>query len=153
MESKYYTPTREEFYMNFEYEYFQDDKWHTEGFATYVPMMVENVFFKLKNDKIRVKYLDESDIKELGFYCADASRNLFKKDKDEVALIFKYLHANHIYNENGDSIVNIDIQKTFWKESYFGDKYKEYTSVFSGYIKNKNELKIILTQMGINYEL
>jgi hypothetical protein len=100
METKYYTPSLEEFYIGFEYEYFysplrykevaksnfwekriytgndfigclypyDEDKREYNAFLKLVPHLGN---FLTIEDQVRVKYLDATDIEELGFTCIE----------------------------------------------------------------------------------
>ena len=65
MESKYYTPSIEEFYVGFEYEVnYGENDWQKECLWA-KPEVVTLPYMNLEN--IRVKYLDKEDIESLGF--------------------------------------------------------------------------------------
>ncbi len=142
MESKYYTPTIEEFHVGFEFE----AKFGIElsgNRAVYVPgkdmpfdkLTAELSDFKeienlLNSDCVRVKYLDKEDIESLGF-----------KESNEDGEFDVYYGNGYILSFI-DGIINVRPElitmtnpESFW---------------FRGTIKNKSELKRILKQ--IEYE-
>ena len=143
MENKYYTPSIEEFHVGFEYEIYESNInreyiWKKQIFEeftfeseinTYDGEMPFNVGFSEK--RIRVKYLDSDDIESLGFvdpqYFKDA--DYFGYTKGNIRL---YLLPSH----DGIKVTKID---------QFGLKW----DLFSGDIKNKSELKVLLKQIGI----
>lgn len=79
MENKYYTPSIEEFYSGFEYELLGHSgkmvpggitqKWETLEYSLDASYLNDEDSLKelLDCGEIRVKYLDSSDIEELGF--------------------------------------------------------------------------------------
>ena len=123
---KYYTPSIEEFFVGFEYEEeddLEDNVWikRTLDF-NYDWLEIHKDFA----DNKRVKYLDSSDIEELGFvktkYC---SVPCYEKD------------CWRIFWFEGNMI---SIEK-FYKE--------EKEQYFRGRIKNKSELKKVLNMLNI----
>ena len=138
MENKYYTPNIEEFRIGFEYEVYIPEKelWSTETFylnnshidvIKYVNIQTENTL-----RKVRVKYLDKSDIESLGF----------EKSPDEPEEWFwNYKGDFNIQLYFNDKIENLDrgIGISMYNDSL----------VFSGYIKNKSELQQVLKMIGV----
>lgn len=156
---KYYTPEIEEFYIGFEFE----EEFNNSNWTKMVKPIGDNyewvkltldtshsisrITSKIKKAKIRVKYLDEQDILDLGF----------TKDK-------KYYEAGIIgHNEfirvdgNNNNIVKI---QTYWRYSkneredlirvFKGTKYNyPYSEIFRGKIKNKTEFKKLLKMLDI----
>lgn len=69
MVSKFYTPTTEEFHIGFEYEITNGYDWvkktfSHEDFSTFLYKHLDNA---IDQEQIRVKYLDEKDMTELGW--------------------------------------------------------------------------------------
>jgi hypothetical protein len=149
MENKYYTPEIEEFHPGFEYEhklYYADDVnlnpktlgdtivpkkwikrevwyiWIDEIYNAYI----ENESVK---DLIRVKYLDEDDIKSYGFEHDQTT-------KDGV----QYIKG---------SLLDDNVWHLFYKDRYVHIFNQFSDKVFNGQIKNKSELKIVLKMLGI----
>ena len=136
MENKYYTPSIEEFFVGFEYEKedsLEDNLWikRTLDF-NYGWLEIPQDF---ANDK-RVKYLDSSDIEELGFKLvfSDIGIECWKLGNFELRTdvdLGAYIDSDNLY-------------------SIFYNPYgKHYNCVFSGIIKNKSELKKVLNMLNI----
>ena len=123
---KYYIPTLEEFHVGFEYEVYvpQKDIWSKEIFylnTSHINLVKYVNLQDVFTIPIRVKYLDEEDIESFGFV------------KYNIKNITVYIRTNiNLYWFN-DSYLSID---------------KGDTQYFRGNIKNKSELKRILTQIG-----
>jgi len=123
---KYYIPTLEEFHVGFEYEVYvpQKDIWSKEIFylnTSHINLVKYVNLQDVFTIPIRVKYLDEEDIESFGFV------------KYNIKNITVYIRNNiNLYWFN-DSYLSID---------------KGDTQYFRGNIKNKSELKRILTQIG-----
>lgn len=140
MENKYYTPSIEEFFVGFEYEWYSDldrgdnsKTWYkTEYDFDKRYELDEPVYFLeegIDKEFIRVKYLDSSDIEELGF----VSEPYFK-DVD----YFGYRKGNiRLYLLENDRVEITTEDKKF--ESYY----------FLGIVKNKSELKKVLNMLNI----
>ena len=143
MESKYYTPKINEFFIGFEYESkenFQDGtvksqeqfdtaRWIKEIFSNGDSPYVNRALSGKNADNnrcgIRVKYLDSSDIESLGFIFGEYCKAQFRGEIIEM------------YNKYSD----------IWTIHCIGEDYRE--KLFEGMIKNKSELKRLLIQLGI----
>lgn len=154
METKYYTPSLEEFYIGFEYEYFysplrykevaksnfwekriytgndfigclypyDEDRREYNAFLRLVPHPGN---FLTIEDQVRVKYLDEEDIKSFGFIPGLTWVNQHERyDKGEYCIQLI-----------GDGKITI--------YEYMGKL------LFHGKIKNKSELKKVLQMLDI----
>lgn len=123
MKDKYYQPTKEEFYIGFECEIYDDnDKTWDLVYIDTQPGLCNITGLDLD---IRVKYLDRSDIEDLGFkQITDNCYNL-PIGNEEFRLLFE------------DNILKI----------YLADKYSNM--LFQGNVKNKSALKILLKQLNI----
>lgn len=139
--AKYYTPSIEEFHVGFEYEELigvdnEQEDWSCKSFnpKNYIDRYGEYTFDETPlSDWIRVKYLDKEDIEELGFEeSLDEPDEWFWKFKGNIGI---QLYFDDKYR-NKDQGIGITI---------YDDKI-----IFSGYIKNKSELKVLLKQLGIN---
>jgi len=144
MKSKYYTPEIEEFHIRFRYEAFTEDwdsgelMWNKKTFPEAPelcsteggrPDLVECFYQKFEDPEYcRVKYLDQSDIEELGW--------VVSKDNKE----FKKGNVFLIVGE----IITIEEFQGFADNGGW-----EYQTLFSGKIKNYNNLKTIMEQIGI----
>lgn len=138
MEEKYYIPDISEFHIGFEYEILQKAGIVDDKCFTFMPVSVEDEWFKFKypdpylgyrldllfKKEIRVKYLDSEDIISLGFN-----------------------FSHDVYVKNcGDRLLSLVIKddKIRICEMSNSDKYKV---LFYGKIKNKSELKDILEKI------
>lgn len=130
-QNKYYTPKLEEFRVGFEFEYHEH---FGKNFGNWSKIIVDenDSFFTLSNllasMSVRVKYLDKEDIESLGF-------NIILQDQYNIECWGK----NIILLVDSDYYIQIIIQE---------DGIENY--LFQGTIKNKSELKVLLTQLGIN---
>ena len=153
-ENKYYKPEVEEFYLGFEYdEELKEEwsklirppkdlpnKWYSLKLNT--SHSFSKIINKIKLEKIRVKYLDKSDIEELGFKCI--------KDNNGEYMFQKIVSDNLFYEinydeDNQETMIEV-YMKPFNEDS---NKYDSFT-LFHGYIKNKSELKMILKMVKID---
>lgn len=151
MENKYYTPLDEEFHIGFEYEALQDERspnnnssWSKCDILT--PEELEHVGRNLwKNySELRVKYLDKEDIESLGFEEYDI--NWFRKKIFEEYPGYYYIVPTTFYGNNSyiidTDIIIVDIEGKYER---LGNRER----LFSGVIKNKSELNILLKQLRI----
>lgn len=157
--NKYYTPSIEEFCVGFEYEtnlplkfgnsLLPDNVWHkfTVEVDDFLGELVADVGWNLEHEdipNIRVKFLDKEDIESLGW---------------------KYV--NFIPNGDGDyrwydeyelnsSILIISDQITIIRTISVAESdlafYNSENNVFKGYIKNKSELKKLMSQLKIKHD-
>jgi hypothetical protein len=131
MDSKYYIPSIEEFRIGFEYEILVKDVWNpitfTElnWFSNEVKLSHK---YLIENNRIRVKYLDQSDIESLGWIYHENSHIYFKGE-------FKLQYVQSMNNR-------LEIS-THLATSGYSDIF------FRGNIKNISELKNLLKQLGI----
>lgn len=141
-ENKYYTPSIEEFHVGFEFQ-----KWEVHDLYYQTLIMQDTtslIFIKERLQEIRVKYLDNKDIEELGFInwtveWTDPARYYFTKSLSD-----------------GSESIKKGIQLFFIFGSYNRDRVTIYNYVdnnkiilFDGVIKNKSELKVLLKQLQI----
>ena len=153
-ENKYYTPQIEEFFIGFEFEEeFKNPNWSKlarplEDTYEFVKLKLDTshslsrITSKLKNNRVRVKYLDKEDILSLGFtdkpIAVDQKFSYYKLLKEnKVCQISTYWDMNR---SKRDNLIRI----------YVGylNKYP-YTEIFRGNIKNKSELQKLLKQLEI----
>lgn len=150
MDTKYYTPEIEEINVGFEYEWRErntNDIWtpskYSIGFDLFdcgsgeVPA---SYVFNNMNDvenpiEIRVKYLDQQDIEELGWKLIVWHKN---------SGFFSYDKYTLEYSDNS-------IDNTILKNSLHITQNDEGSNIvlFQGYIKNKSELKKLMKQLNI----
>jgi len=135
-ENKYYTPSIDEFYIGFEYEYYSNGNWSISNdfvdvFSDWDTESIYSVKSEIQDKTIRVKYLDQKDIESLGF------TELFKEIK-----YFNLRHFNLFFFEDSN-IISIDKMMLgvsgAWSE----------VMIFRGIIKNKSELKFIMKCLEI----
>lgn len=139
MENKYYTPTLDEFYIGFEFETLYNDKFEEAIVLFWADF--EDTTYNLSPNRIRVKYLDQSDLEELGFqqytYLRDGGTQVFRNLNKEYEIYF--------YRTN--SISDIDPDKVKIIRHHENPSIKG--QIFDGKIKNKSELKKLLKQLNI----
>lgn len=150
---KYYTPELEEFHIGFEYEILED--WDTYPEPTWWPQVYgtngnspENIGYVDKNTlvDIRVKYLDEQDIKDLGWEFHSTNKMVtWFKGKEEwfgktipCSPLYKYWDYLLKFDPKYSS-VQIECKTSNGDSEIF----------FEGIIKNKSELKRLMKQLGI----
>ncbi len=152
MKDKYYTPTKEEFYIGFEYEFSYGNDFKKYIYDGRQVLTSESYYddhgceYDAVEDDLkymRVKYLDRSDIEDLGFndkhYDGIQPRDTYFKIKtnDDVYQITVYWN---MLRDDRENLVRI----------YKGKLHNyPYTEIFRGDIKNKSELKILLKQLNI----
>lgn len=140
-ENKYYVPDISEFHVGFEYEYYENNVWYKSKFTAGCIRKDDNRIQPEIERKTRVKYLDISDIEELGW---------------------KFLDKK---NDFGENLYEFKIEEEFnnftiWTLAYRQHKvilsYKTKTSwanqSFDGLeftIKNKSELAKLMKQLNI----
>ena len=130
MEDKYYTPDISELYIGFELEHknpMQENIWKREIVDSDMWGIAYCTYEENQEDypnEIRVRYLDKSDIEELGWdfieYDTAKYKNYYIEFNPEH---FTYIYEKRIYED---------------------------LILFRGKIKNKSELKKLMSQLGIN---
>lgn len=157
-ENKYYTPDIEEFYIGFECE-LMSSYGYLKGEWPNIMMEETNMLAKaehfnwdltkmIKAGTFRVKYLDQEDIESLGFKRGYSDRDgrsydsyeLITKEQFECCnFMTNNLELKHYYN-NGNQY------------AFYTKIHKNYRCIFDGTIKNKSELKTILSMIGYKIE-
>jgi len=141
MKSKFYIPEREEFHIGFEYyrELIGGEDVGEDNYKRFIwghePFKFVNTFPEWLNRDIencRVKYIDEIDLKELGW----ESNQVFEFSK-EFCKGSNY--KLNIYNEIRDG-------KSMTIYSRVG---LEFIPIFTGKIKNKSEFKKLMKQLDV----
>lgn len=144
MKVKYYPPDIEEFHVGFEYEHQQDMYDGEESYRSncYIPFTIgindlKYVKAWVEDDRVRVKYLDLDDIRDLGFE---------KEAEDKFFMTLrKYLGDEHYLELHV-------LKETPGYYLYIGesdmDNLGYEDAKFEGIVKNKSELKKILKQIG-----
>lgn len=152
---KYYTPTIEEFHVGFEYEAYEagsGNEYNKEEFGNDDLLDIKKVYSKgLELGWLRVKHLDREDIEE--FHKKHFEEIPFKYDNNAeptpgrtpyecptAYLMDDQLHSGELWilYHYSDGMVWIDYVKDCSSDGY----------LFRGFVKNKSELKRILTQIG-----
>lgn len=154
MDSKYYEPILEEFYVGFECEFKSYDndgkgnfieRWDKRviGLHTFQESYYEQITY---NSNWRVKYLDEQDILDLGFEKHSSKDNKYLKSSCEVYSNDKLnITLAHYPEINKISIITRDLSKSeLALLSNWDDK-----SVNLITIKNKSELVKLFKQLEI----
>lgn len=121
---KYYTPELEEFFPGFEFEESFEEKWYKRicWRGDYPKLFDEDTDYETE---YRVKYLDEQDIKELGFESVWLEGNVQTFNKGNIVISW-WINSTHIR-------IN----------------YTSGWQLFDGQIKNKSELRKLMKQLGI----
>ncbi|TXG79215.1 MAG: hypothetical protein E6R13_10255 [Spirochaetes bacterium] len=122
MTEKYYTPDITEFHVGFEYEELEQGEWRkttSDGSDIY-----HIGKYYIKENKIRVKYLDQSDIESLGW-----------------KMVWNDSHGTD-YTFN-DWQINISVNGNYLQ------LFKGKAPYFRGIIKNKSELNKLMHQLNI----
>lgn len=148
----YYTPTIEEFYVGFDYEIKIKDNWRKKSttISDFSPISDYDGMSILEEDLIsniiRVKTLDQSDIESLGW--AFKTKGPFRT---------WYTGSDSWFNNTiptGDSgrYWSFELSHDLKYNGIIikaGTNYGETDTFFEGTIKNKSQLKFIMTCLGI----
>lgn len=131
-QNKYYTPSIEGFHIGFEYEVNQSNNIPTYGYPSYKKEILDRNNLKyldnrLNSNLIRVKYLNKEDIESLGWEHIGG--------KLAVDSLQEYCISNFIlyHSEKNSTFLSID----------------KGNQIFRGRIKNKSELKKLMSQLDI----
>jgi len=133
---KYYIPNLQEFHIGFEYE------WMREGDTSWTrTKMMENTspicdVDAQRMNKYRVKYLDRWGIEDLGFSL-----------EDEKNLINIYVIGDE--HQGLYTLIHYKPTRLVGIYNNAGNKHEAH---FTGIIKNKTELKILLNQLRIPFK-
>lgn len=134
MKNKYYTPQIEEFHIGFEFE--MHDTWGGWNKMVLTEDLFKNPLVPLGSGnerapyywKTRVKYLDTTDIKELGFIQKSENDIYITFEKDNITLLLD----------------KTDVGKVIITKVVDGKHY----GFFWGICKNKSELQRILNMVS-----
>lgn len=140
MKELYYTPDIEEFHVGFEFE--MDDTWGGWKKLILTEKLLKSPSVGLGSGnerapyywKTRVKYLDEKDIESFGFDCV-SNRGM----AENYGGLF--VVASNVFKQ-------MDIELRCWYTNHRVNISHNRT-IFDGTIKNKSELKKLLTQLNI----
>lgn len=146
MKDKYYTPSIEEFRVGFEYELqnIENAQWRKvtcrQGFGAF-----DDDIDDLEEGRIRVKYLDEEDLYSLGFeYNGEPAGCKFRFKSKKILYPLNSEFDHRFFLELSS---DLDIFRIFQRYSSL-----DIISRFQGKIKNISELKVLLKQLGIEYD-
>lgn len=138
--SKYYTPTIDEFHVGFEYEEKSAPDWLWESKVFKGDTL--HIFFSISRGVFRVKQLDREDIENSGFL---RFHNNYTR-KGEYKLVV---------SDSGDEGLYYEI-KVGYRDKWYIVKYDwekatgcDPVTLFIGDIKNKSELKKLMKQLHI----
>ncbi len=141
MESKYYTPIIEEFYVGFEYEYKNHDgtikdistiDWKKGRVYSINDLVyIERGLKAAKNT--RIKYLDSSDLESFGW---KQSKLPWQFHNDNSEFYFFIPEGSTNFEILGKDIICISSKR-----------YDD--TIFRGKIKNKSELQQVLKMIGV----
>lgn len=143
---KYYTPELEEFHVGFEYEFYHPSKsWITCRFGEPDDWSLQDIQDEIEEQKVRVKYLDEQDIKDLGWELQGETPSPYTGKPIKTFKINNEIGFNTgsdyylVLTENNRIEITV-----FEYSSYGGDKGNLFFT-----IKNKSELRKLMKQLGI----
>lgn len=141
--SKYYTPTIEEFHVGFEYEQFDNNQWkqnklEVDGAERFFVMLSA---YELK-EFVRVKHLDREDIESL-FWIMKSEKSESPEDYDKYTTgeSRDYWILEHYTDENPHAV-----------QIYNQKSDKEHDNHYHGPIKNKSELKKLMQMLNIKIQ-
>ena len=149
MENKYYIPSIEEFFVGFECEWqskIRQESWNKQICDIDLINIVYDSFEhsdieEPSNEQFRVKYLDSSDIEELGFEHIESTENgvnfIKHIDNPKQSIHLTLFNANH---RVGIAVYNFNVNPPMVCEEI---------GTFGGIIKNKSELKKVLNMLNI----
>jgi len=163
--NKYYTPDITELHVGFEYEtrdrlsvLLESRKWNHSTFNKFNDMKSIRMCLDTDRFEIRVKHLDREDIEGFGFEMNDIFKDNTEKD---------LYYNNSVMTPRGEQSVGVyHVPQTMWCMIFFGNKNDigdwsiekmpnkttidfHTNTVFAGQIRNKSELKRVLTQIGV----
>lgn len=150
----HYVPFVEEFHIGFEYE----RAGIKDGEDHYYESMIcgqekANMFFPkdfpgmFSESIVRVKYLDQTDIEALGWQ-QGLHVNVWAEDDDIIdgfSINKSNIDTYALFHDKETSIVGIYLQRIY---NEFTGNWSEHI-MFSGIIKNKSELKRLMSQLAI----
>ena len=155
---KYYTPVIDEFHIGFECEsnYILINRGNYPESSNFIPFTLtdENIGWMLDAyihdaypTEFRVKYLDIDDIKDLGFELTESNEYDWKFRSKNGELDLEYMVWF-----TGGAVAPKEIDPNECSEHRLIKLFKHYgreerTLVFRGMVKNKSELKKLLSQL------
>lgn len=150
-QSKYYTPSIEEFYIGFECEIlgYNYKKRLNESFKKEWDKLIYSLkdFQYLKKENLknnfRIKYLDKEDIESLGWK--------YTGNKDDYG--FLVFTKNIEVGFNSGNLLTLrysPVNHGIWIKRQTYGSWGDYVDEFPFYVKNKSELKKLMQQLNIN---
>ena len=145
---KYYTPTIDEFHVDFEYETNYNRKdWKEVKLTTEEAVNLFDIWdYDAYDTEFRVKYLDIEDIKNFGFVHTTSLKNYQENFRIDNLL-------RRLNEEEGDTMYNevrLQYAPDIHRVTIYGTAIGfEEEKFFEGVVKNKSELKKILEQLNI----
>lgn len=142
-QNNYYTPTIDEFHVGFEFQSENDNtkEWYSFNWEETYSCLIEDLTQAIKDETIRVKYLDKEDIKRFNF-CLIHEESILLHEKPCSLYKKPVRHRGSkadctlVYNKyNQWLLVIVDNQ-----------------TVFTGIIKNKSELTKLFKQLYISLQ-
>lgn len=180
MENKYYIPEIQEFYIGFEFEYksYKGNLLNKEDVITewikcddlsnewdYEDCSLYAVVKRIRDNEIRVKYLDQEDIKNLGWKNCKHNKDLeviskhtfeFSKQQNQEITALKEFCSILNPNSNVKSSLDLPYQLIITNtnniiilDTALSCYHYKWSKIFTGVIKNKQELKKIMQQLQI----
>lgn len=140
LKPKYYTPSIEEFYVGFEYEFSWKDDNNWIKAAIEDGSQIDDIHEGSYD--LRVKHLDREDIEGLGFHKTgeDVNELTFQSHIDERS----WWELTWDWDEDKPQKWNVIIE--YWYETL--NHRSDCFTRFCGTIRNKSGLKTILKQVG-----
>ncbi len=147
--NKYYTPTIDEFYVGFEYEWNnsnEDNEWRS-SIAN-----VEDCYYAVRDieqyidyNNYRVKYLDKEDIESLGWkFIGKTIDNWYELVIDRPAVMSAYTNSRYVLQHDFRTNQGVVIMAYDYSSGETGEH-----DIYRGSCKNKSELKKLLKQLKI----
>jgi len=144
MVDKYYTPSIEEFHIGFIFEgynttsnYPNNDEWVEFKLELGLSEQWNRIEDYINNNQIRIKYLDNEDIKDLGYLIDE-----WFISKGRYGGTYKIKLSDIGFGKK----ISI-YTKDFVRDG--SGNYEELCIIYRLSIKNKSELKVLLKQLGI----
>jgi hypothetical protein len=150
MEAQYYVPKISEFHFGFEYEIIvthihngeKQDNLYLKGFMT-IDTELKQISSQIESKILRVKYLDEQDILELGWIKKKEEwYEIENKDKDAEITKYRLLFSLYELTEN-------NYRTELFVDIKLGDIEIIVLPLGIRNIKNKSELKQIMQMLKI----
>jgi hypothetical protein len=147
MESKYYTPSIEEFHVGFEFEWkdlLENDGWESERISMFDGPMISHgsgfcpFEYALDQKSIRVKYLDVEDIQSLGWKFIGKSIDIWFELEGTFDM-FTWTAYRAIMH------YGLHDRRMFIHVIDCADEY----DLYKGEVKNKSELEKLMKQLRL----